>query len=286
MAKRAKGRRTERGAWLERDARPGQGGRKKGASGSDPKSGHRKSRSRRGGDRKSVPPPRAWTVPWLVEWAKTLLFALVIFLILRSFLIESFVISSGSMEHTLLVGDFLLVNKTVFGSPVPFTSGRVPGYREPVRGEIIVFRADHAPGLDLVKRLAGVPGDTLSMRDGVLHLNGELRDEPYVVHDSSVPDAHHPDMNWQRSFLVEGVEAPSYRPTRDDWGPLIVPPERYFMLGDNREHSLDSRFWGFVERKKVKGKPFFVYYSYDKIALEPFRFITAVRLGRLGPFPP
>lgn len=238
------------------------------------------------GQREERPPPRPWTVPWLIEWGKTLLFAAVIFLVLRTFIVESFVISSGSMERTLLVGDFLLVNKTVFGSPIPFTPWRVPGYGEPERGEIIVFRADHAPGLDIVKRVIGVPGDTLSMRDGRLYRNGAPQEEPYVMHDPSVPDAHHPDMNWQRRYLADGAAEEPYRPTRDDWGPVVVPPERYFMLGDNREHSLDSRFWGLVERQKVKGKPFFVYYSYDKDVLRPFPFVTAARLGRIGLFPP
>lgn len=241
------------------------------------------------GDRKPEegrPPLRPWTGPWLWEWAKTLVFAFAIFLVLRTFIIESFVISSGSMERTLLVGDFLLVNKTVFGSNVPLTPWRVPGYGEPHRGEIVVFRADHAPGLDLVKRMVGVPGDTLSMRDGVLYRNGEAEEEPYVVHDADVPDVHDPSMMWQREHLASGVDPAGYRPTRDDWGPIVVPPDRYFMLGDNREHSLDSRFWGLAEREKLKGKPFFVYYSYDKEALEPFPFLLAARPGRMGPFPP
>lgn len=279
--------RKERG----KGGRPHSGGRRPGSSGKRPASGPGGGEPAGGrgdgdGDGGAGPPPRPWTGPWLVEWAKTLLFALVIFLVLRTFIVESFVISSGSMDRTLLVGDFLLVNKTVFGSPVPFTPWRVPGYGEPRRGDIVVFRADHAPGLDLVKRMVGVPGDTLAMREGRLYLNGEPLEEPYVVHDASVPDAHHPDMNWQRRWLVDGVVDGTYRPTRDNWGPIVVPPERYFMLGDNREHSLDSRFWGLVERGKLKGKPFFVYYSYEKGALKPFPFITAARLGRVGPFSP
>lgn len=222
----------------------------------------------------------------MLEWGKTLLFAVVIFLFLRTFIVESFVISSGSMEETLLVGDFLLVNKIALGSPVPGTGIRVPGYAEPDRGDIIVFRADHAPGLDLVKRMVGVPGDTLSMVDGVLHLNGEPQEEPYVIRDPTMADVRHPAMAWQLDHLAPGVDPGEYEPSRDNWGPLVVPPLRYFALGDNREHSLDTRFWGLVEREKMKGAPFFIYYSYDQEALEPFRFITAMRPGRIGRPPP
>ena len=229
--------------------------------------------------------PGAWTAAWLLDWAKTLAFALVIFLFLRTFVIESFVISSGSMEETLLVGDFLLVSKVGLGSRIPGTGLRVPGYGEPKRGDIIVFRADHAPGLDIVKRTVGLPGDTLAMIEGVLYRNGGPQDEPYLLHDPSVPDANDPSMVWQLEHVAPGVDPSGYRPTRDNWGPLVIPPERYFMMGDNREHSLDSRYWGLAERRKMKGKPFFVYFSYDKQALKPFPWLLAMRPGRIGPSP-
>lgn len=229
--------------------------------------------------------PEPMTRAWLAEWVKTLVFALIIFLFLRTFVVESFVITSGSMERTLLVGDFLLVNKMILGSAVPGTAVQVPGYGSPNRGDIVVFRADHAPGLDIVKRLIAVPGDTVSMRDGTLILNGEPQSEPYVRHDPAVPDQGDPSMRWQLAHLIGSVDRTAYRPTRDNWGPLVVPEERYFMLGDNREHSLDSRFWGFVERRKMKGKPFFIYYSYDKEVLKPFPWVLAMRPGRIGPSP-
>ncbi len=229
--------------------------------------------------------PEPLTRSWLVEWAKTLVFALILFLFLRTHVIESFVITSGSMEETMLVGDFLLVNKVGLGSSVPGTAIRVPGYDEPDRGDIIVFRSDHAPGLDLVKRVAAIPRDTVWMENAVLHVNGSRVDEPYLIHDSAIPDSSDPSMDWQLQHLVPGVDRSSYRPTRDNWGPLVIPEERYFMLGDNREHSLDSRYWGLVERKKMKGKPFFVYYSYDKDAVKPFPWVLAMRPGRIGPSP-
>jgi len=229
--------------------------------------------------------PEPMTRAWLMDWIKTLAFAVIIFLFLRTFIIESFVISSGSMEETMLVGDFLLVNKMGLGSRVPATGIRIPGYGQPNRGDIIVFRADHAPGLDIVKRTIGLPGDTLSMNDGVLFLNGEAQVEPYLLHDASVPDQSDASMVWQLEHLVSSVDRTRYRPTRDNWGPLVVPEERYFMMGDNREHSLDSRFWGLVERGKMKGKPFFVYYSYDQNAIKPFPWVLAMRPGRIGPSP-
>lgn len=229
--------------------------------------------------------PRPWSREWLAEWGKTIVFALIIFLFLRTFIVESFVISSGSMEETLLIGDFLLVNKVAMGPAIPGTDWRLPGWDEPKRGEIVVFRADHAPGLDLVKRVAGVPGDTLRMAGGMLYVNGVPQEETYVQRDPAVPDVRHPSMAWQLDHLAPTVDRSGYEPSRDDWGPLVVPPLRYFMLGDNREHSLDSRFWGLVERQKVKGSPFFIYWSYDQQALKPFRFVTAARPGRVGPPP-
>lgn len=236
-------------------------------------------------ERKGKPALDRWSSAWLLDWAKTLVFAFLIFIIFRTFLLATFVITSGSMESTLLIGDFLLVNKTSLGSQVPGTALRIPGYTEPKHGDIIVFRADHSPGLDIIKRTIGIPGDTVWMTDGVLFRNGRQIDEPYVTRDPRVPDASDASMVWQFQHLAPGVDRDSYQPTRDNWGPLVIPEERYFMLGDNREYSLDSRFWGLVERRKMRGKPLFVYYSYDREALKPLRVITAMRPGRIGPPP-
>ncbi|WP_428273999.1 signal peptidase I [Candidatus Palauibacter sp.] len=216
------------------------------------------------------------------ELARSLIVAAAGLLFFRTFLLATSVISSGSMEDTLLVGDFLLVNKVALGTTIPFTNARVPGYAEPEYGDIIVFRADHSPGMDLVKRTVGLPGDTLHMEGGVLYRNGVEVEESYVRRDPRRPDGGDIRMLWQREHLIPDAERSEYRPTRDNWGPLVVPRERYFMLGDNRDDSLDSRFWGFVERGKMRGRPFFIYFSYDRDALEPFRVLTAMRPGRLG----
>lgn len=235
--------------------------------------------------RKRPPPPRRFSRAWFVSWGRTLVVAAALFLLVRTFLLATFVIDSGSMEDTLLVGDFLLVNRVSLGTPIPFTNRRVPGYREPMRGDIVVFRADHAPGLDIVKRTAGLPGDTLRMEDGTPYRNGLAVDEPYVRRHLRTPDSPDPQMLWQAEHLVRDSLPEAYVPTRNDWGPIVVPEERYFMMGDNRDDSFDSRSWGFVERGKMRGTPLFIYYSYDRTALKPVRFLTAMRPGRIGPPP-
>ena len=238
-----------------------------------------------GGKRERSSSPPAFSAAWFRDWGRTIFVALLIFFFFRTFLLATFVITSGSMEGTLLVGDFLLVNKTSLGAPIPFTNARIPGYAEPEYGDIIVFRADHSPGLDIVKRTVGLPGDTLRMEGGLLYRNGAAVDEPYVRRNPRQRDEGDPRMQWQLPHLTPNPERGEYEPTRDNWGPLVVPPERYFMLGDNREESLDSRYWGFVERGKMQGRPFFIYFSYDREALKPVKFLTAMRPGRIGPSP-
>jgi signal peptidase I len=161
----------------------------------------------------------------LWEGLKSLLLALALFLFLRSFVIQNFVITSGSMERTLLVGDFLMVNRVGLGSRIPFTQTLIPGYSEPRRFDVIVFDPPHEENLKLVKRLVGMPGDTLQMTEQVLYINGEAVEEPYVEHDGS-GDEVMPWMEWQRDHVAPGTDAASYRPTRDNWGPLVVPPGR------------------------------------------------------------
>ncbi len=220
----------------------------------------------------------------LLEWTKSLVVAFVLFLFIRTFLLHTFVIISGSMENTLLVGDLLLVNRAAVGSPVPFTPWRIPGYSEPKRGDVLVFDPPHEENMKLVKRLMGLPGDTLEMRNKILYVNGEAMNEPYVQH-VGVADDRHPWMSWQRDYLLtDGDNGPraSYEPTRDNWGPLVVPPDRYFMMGDNRDTSLDSRYWGMLEGWRLEGRAVFIYFSYDKESFKPFPWLREVRWGRIG----
>ncbi len=216
-----------------------------------------------------------------MEWTKSIVFAVALFLFLRTFLVQTFVITSGSMEETLLVGDMLLVNRVAIGSRIPGTSVRIPGYSSPRRGDVLVFDPPHEQDLMLIKRLIGMPGDTLEMRDRILYINGEAQNEPYVVHDVPGDDVH-PWMTWQRDHLVGSGDPSSYAPTRDNWGPIAIPEDRYFMLGDNREHSLDSRYWGLLEGWRLEGRAVFTYYSYNKDSYRPFPALREVRWGRIG----
>jgi signal peptidase I len=218
------------------------------------------------------------------EWVKTFVIAVALFLVIRSFLVEAFKIPSGSMERTLLVGDFLLVNKLVYGAEIPFSGGRhLPAVRSPRRGEVVVFQYPVDPTKNFVKRLVGLPGDTLAMREGVLSLNGKDVQEGYVSHSDSGYDPVDREFWWQQPYVVHAAEAPdSFHPSRNNWGPLIVPPKSYFVLGDNRDNSLDSRYWGFVPDSLLKGRPLLIYYSYAPDTSDSFSWLTRIRWERLG----
>lgn len=219
-------------------------------------------------------------VAW--EWVKSGLIALVLYFLIRTFLLQTFVITSGSMEPTLLVGDFLMVNRAAIGTRLPGSSARIPGYSEPHRWDVIVFDPPHEEELMLVKRLVGMPGDTLSMKDKVLYVNGRPQEEPWVRNRQGSQDESHPWMAWQLDYLVDTVDRTTYRPTRDDWGPIVVPPGHYFMLGDNRDSSLDSRYWGLLERWRLEGRAVFIYFSYERDSPRPFPWLREVRWGRIG----
>lgn len=219
---------------------------------------------------------------WLWEWTKSILIAFALFLVIRAFLVEAFKIPTGSMEDTLLVGDFLLVNKAVYGAEIPGTGVHLPAFEEPERGDIVVFTPPHDPGKNYVKRLMGLPGDTLEMRNKSLYVNGEREVGPYVQHVDPQGDATHPGMGWQYPHLLPGVDRGAYRPTRDNWGPLVVPQGKYFVLGDNRDNSEDSRYWGFVNREAIRGRPLVIYYSFDPKAMDPFPWLQDIRWSRIG----
>ena len=216
-----------------------------------------------------------------LEWTKSLAIAAVLFVLIRTFLLQTFVITSGSMEDALLVGDFLLANRAALGSRIPGTRIRIPGYSSVRRGDVIVFDPSHVEDLKLVKRLIGMPGDTVEMRAGKLLLNGVPQDEPYVKHLDPEGDLPHPWMVWQSQYLTGAVDGATYRPTRDTWGPLAIPEDRYFMLGDNRDTSLDSRYWGLLEGWRLEGRTSFIYFSYNKGSLRPFPWIREVRGSRI-----
>ena len=217
----------------------------------------------------------------LMGWAKSIGIAVVLWIFLRALLLEAFHITSGSMENTLLVGDVLFVNKALYGPGLPFIGARFPAIRAPKSGEIVIFDSVDTPGLKVVKRLIGMPGDTLSMTDNVLAVNGEPQDESYVVRSERAGDPADPRFrSWQASRYV-GPDRAEYRPTLRNWGPFVVPPDSFFMMGDNRDESYDSRYWGFLGRDRIRGRAMIIYYSYDRNGRLPLPLFTAARWRRL-----
>jgi signal peptidase I len=227
--------------------------------------------------------PRSLLI-WVWDWTKSIVVALVVWFFLRTFLVEAFRIPSGSMENTLLIGDFLFVNKALYGAEVPLIHTRLPAVREPRRDDILVFDSVEEEGLKVVKRLIGMPGDTLSMENGELFRNGARVNEPYAVHSdptrSEDPIQRAKMREWQLPHLVNR-DPSSYQPDLQEWGPIVVPADSFFMMGDNRDSSYDGRYWGFLPRKNVRGRPLVVYFSYDPGSWRAIPFVTAVRWGRL-----
>lgn len=216
------------------------------------------------------------------DWARSVLIAFALFLVLRAFVVEAFKIPTSSMEGTLLVGDFLLVNKMVYGAEVPGTEIRLPAIEEPKYSDVVVFNPPHQPMKNYVKRIVGVAGDTVEMKNKVLYRNGNPVHEPYARYvDQSGGDAVHPGMDWQFRYTLNR-RGRRYRPTRDNWGPLAVPAGKYFVLGDNRDNSEDSRYWGFVDRESIKGRPWVVYYSFDPDQEGSSQWLSGVRWDRIG----
>jgi signal peptidase I len=166
--------------------------------------------------------------------------SVLLFLVTRALVVEMYKIPTPSMQRTLLVGDFLVVNKMVYGPELPFTHYRLPALRQPRRGDVIVFKWPSDPRVNFVKRIVGVPGDTLLMQNGVLRRNGAPVQEKYVTHTGADADMAVDEFRWQRDYLVRSARASeSYWPSRNNWGPLVVPPHDFFVLGDNRDNSLD-----------------------------------------------
>jgi signal peptidase I len=192
------------------------------------------------------------------DFVETVVTAVVLALVLRAFVVQTFRIPSGSMEDTLLVGDFLIVNKFIYGIKVPFTDNRLPGIRAPKHGDIIVFEYPNpdpsAKKENYVKRCIGVEGDIIELKNNVLYRNGER-----VLEDATYVKLKPPTPRWS------------------DYGPVKVPEGSLLMLGDNRNWSADSRDWGFLDVGRVKGKAVIIYWSWDAKALRP-RFDRLMKL--------
>ncbi len=223
----------------------------------------------------------------LVEWTKAIAWTVVAWLLLTTFVIQAFRIPSPSMERTLLVGDVLFVNKFLYGAKVPFVDVRTPALREPRRGDIVVFKSPIEDSM-LVKRLIGIAGDTVEMRAGTLFRNGRALEEPYA--QSTDPQWHVDEFSRMAMRTMQlphyvGPDRDGYLPDVHDWGPLVVPRDSLWMMGDHRDQSRDSRFWGLVPRANVRGTPVLIYYSWDPSSYRPVPFLSAVRWSRLFTVP-
>lgn len=187
--------------------------------------------------------------------------------LLRRDVVRAFRLPSRSMQPTLLAGDFLFVRPIVRPAAV-------------VRGEIVVHKSLTEEGVFVIKRVAGTPGDTLQMIGGRLAVNGAPEATRIGPGGDVSSDVSDPGMNWQRRFLVSGVDSAAYRPSRDNWGPIVVPPDACFVLGDNRDNAYDSRYWGFLPAGMIFGRPVRIYLSFDPDS--PRSFLAAVRWDRIG----
>jgi signal peptidase I len=201
------------------------------------------------------------------EYLESLLVTVILALFGTSFVVQAFKIPSPSMEHTLLVGDHLLVNKFIFGGTGAWYEKLLP-YRPLERGDIIVFKYPYADHQHFVKRLIGLPGDHLKLVDGDVYINGKLLNEPYVVHDPSAGyyDPFNSSFPPLRGQMISSNVIPEWRPNIHKYvqgDEMVIPPGEYFAMGDNRDHSQDSRYWGFVDRDAIMGRPFLIYWSVD-----------------------
>jgi signal peptidase I len=181
------------------------------------------------------------------EYGEAIVIAILLALVIRTLVVQAFTIPSGSMMDTLLVGDYILVNKFLYGPEIPFTEVRLPGLREPHRGDIIVFKYPQDEKRDFIKRIVATPGEAFQIRGNDVYINGRRLVEPYVKHTSPV-SAHTGQAYCGYAYGCE---------------PTTVPAGSYFVMGDNRDNSQDSRYWGFVRRDRIKGKAFLTYWSWD-----------------------
>ena len=204
--------------------------------------------------------------PWYREWSEAMFVAIILALIIRTFLFQAFKIPSGSMLDTLLIGDHLLVNKFIYGTHIPYVSDdKYLKIRDPERGDVIVFEFPGDEGKsyfqkrDFIKRVIGLPGDTIEVKAKHVYVNGE----PFTI-----PAEKHKDAD-----MIPAVASP-----RDFTGPIKVPADSYFVMGDNRDYSFDSRFWGFVHISKIKGLAFIKYWSWNSKG----DLLHKIRFNRIG----
>lgn len=205
---------------------------------------------------------------------------LAVLLGVRAFFLEFYLVASGSMEETLVDGDLVLVDKAGYG-PWTLLPGGGPAPARP--GDLVLYRITRAEPEVRVKRVVGVPGDTLEMRKSILYRNGRALDEPDARRSPWPADLPLPPMRWHRRHMIGEESAVAASPRPDDWGPIALPADRYFVLGDHRARSVDSRHHGPVRAADLIGRPFLVAYSYGRRTAKPFPWLQAVRTARIGP---
>lgn len=201
-------------------------------------------------DDKSTPERSTWR-----EYAEALFMAVLLALFIRTFVVQAFKIPSGSMLPTLQIGDHLLVNKFIYGLRIPFLGQRIFAFHSPEREDVIVFIYPQDPSKDFIKRVEGLPGDRIEIRNKTLFINGEKVDDSHAHYESIAPRLA--------------------RTPRDNFPSFVVPEGQVFVMGDNRDHSHDSRFWGTVPIRDILGKAFILYWSWDAEHFRP-------RWGRIG----
>ncbi len=187
----------------------------------------------------------------LRENIEALVIAVILALFIRAFVVQAFKIPSGSMQNTLLIGDYILVNKFIYGVKIPFTDITAIPIENPEKGDVIVFKFPGDPSKDFIKRVVAVGGDTVEIREKKVYVNGQPQENPHAVYSDP------------RTFADERLYPPDLL-KRDNMAPTKVPDGKLFMMGDNRDESNDSRFWGFVDLSAVRGKAFLIYWSWDK----------------------
>jgi len=222
--------------------------------------------------------PAAVKMPIISEYARSFFPVLVLVFFIRSFLFEPFRIPTGSLEPTLLIGDFILTNKYALGIRLPVLHKKIYALGTPMRGDIIVFRWPPNPSIDFIKRVVGVPGDHISYINKVLTINGKEIPQSFIQEEINKNEE---DNNWeivQKQEDLFGVKHAIYQypdKPQTDFRDVIVPPHMYFVMGDNRDDSADSRFWGFVPDENIVGKANRVWMSWDSFAHK-------IRWNRIG----
>jgi signal peptidase I len=198
------------------------------------------------------------------EYVEAIVIAILLALCIRTFVVQAFKIPSGSMLPTLQIGDHLLVNKFIYGIKMPFTGKVILPWKNPVRGDVVVFRFPKDRDIDYIKRVVGVAGDKV-----------EIVHKKLMINDAEVVDLH--------AHFTSSAELGAGASPRDNFGPVTVPPGKVFVMGDNRDNSYDSRFWGFVDQSDILGKAFILYWSWDiDTPLLSASRLLSVRWSRIG----